>query len=75
MNSAEPGWPGIGARLAAHGFGDDQRWTLARVADLIARLFHIRYTLRGVSLLLHRMGVFPAYSEPPGHRKATRTRL
>jgi putative transposase len=41
---------------AAHGFGEDQRWTLARVADLIARMFHTRYTLRGVSYLLHRMG-------------------
>lgn len=40
----------------AHGFGEDQRWPLARVADLIARLFHTRYTLRGVSYLLHRMG-------------------
>src|SRR5437868_3154521 len=44
------------AGAAAHGFGEDQRWTLARVAELIARMFHIRYSLRGVSLLLHRMG-------------------
>jgi hypothetical protein len=29
--------------------------SLARVADLIARLFRQRYTLRGVSLLLHRI--------------------
>src|SRR5512144_651145 len=41
---------------AVHGFGADQRWTLARVADLIARLFHVRYTLRGTSYLLHRIG-------------------
>lgn len=41
---------------AAQGFGADQRWTLARVSDLIARLFHIRYTLRGTAYLLHRMG-------------------
>ncbi|WP_202970958.1 helix-turn-helix domain-containing protein [Saccharothrix sp. ALI-22-I] len=41
---------------AAHGYTEDQRWTLARVADLIGRLVRIRYTLRGVSLLLHRMG-------------------
>jgi putative transposase len=40
---------------AAHGFGEDQRWTLARIAELIARLFHVRYTLRGTSYLLHRM--------------------
>jgi transposase len=31
---------------AVHGFGDDQRWTLARGSDLVARLFHTRYTLR-----------------------------
>jgi transposase len=41
---------------AAHGFGTDQRWTLARISDLIARLFHVRYTLRGTSYLLHRIG-------------------
>src|SRR2546423_12197099 len=34
----------------------DQRWTLARVAVLIGRLFHVRYTLRGTSYLLHRNG-------------------
>jgi putative transposase len=40
---------------AAHGWAD-QRWTLARIARLIGRLFHVRYTLRGTSYLLHRMG-------------------
>lgn len=44
---------------AAHGFGEDQRWTLAHVSDLIARMFRTRYTLRGVSYLLHRMGFSP----------------
>ncbi|GAA3091475.1 hypothetical protein GCM10017600_41420 [Streptosporangium carneum] len=53
---------------AAHGWAD-QRWTLARVADLIARLFRIRYSLRGVSLLLHRMGWSPQVSV---HRAAER---
>ena len=42
---------------AAHGFIDDPRWTLARVADLIARQFHVRYSQRGLSILLQRMGV------------------
>ncbi len=37
----------------------DQRWTLARVAALIQRLFGIDYTLRGVSYLLHRIGWTP----------------
>ena len=54
---------------AAHGFVEDQRWTLARVADLIARLFHIHYTLRGVSYLLHRMGFSP---QVPAHRAVER---
>jgi transposase len=40
---------------AAHGWAD-QRWTLARVTLLIGRLFHVRYTLRGTSYLLHRIG-------------------
>jgi putative transposase len=54
---------------AAHGFGEDQRWTLARVAALIARMFHTRYTLRGVSYLLHRMGFSP---QVPAHRAIER---
>jgi len=54
---------------AAHGYTEDQRWTLARVADLIARLFHIRYTLRGVSFLLHRIGFSP---QVPAHRAVER---
>ncbi|GAB3894583.1 hypothetical protein GCM10029964_087820 [Kibdelosporangium lantanae] len=54
---------------AAHGFGEDQRWTLARVADLIARMFHTRYTLRGVSYLLHRIGFSP---QVPAHRAIER---
>lgn len=39
----------------AHGF-DDQGWTLARIVEVIERLFGYRYTPRGVSYLLHRMG-------------------
>lgn len=54
---------------AAHGYVEDQRWTLARVADLIGRMFHIRYTLRGVSYLLHRMGFSP---QVPAHRAVER---
>lgn len=54
---------------AAHGYAEDQRWTLARIADLIARLFRVRYTLRGVSLLLHRMGFSP---QMPAHRPIER---
>jgi putative transposase len=54
---------------AAHGFDEDQRWTLARVSDLIARMFHTRYTLRGVSYLLHRLGFSP---QVPAHRAVER---
>src|SRR3954467_12266957 len=53
---------------AEHGWAD-QRWTLARVATLIGRLFHIRYTPRGTAYLLHRMG-FSA--QLPRHRAAER---
>src|SRR3954464_2351123 len=49
---------------AEHGWAD-QRWTLARVATLIARLFHLRYTLRGTAYLLHRLGWSP---QVPRHR-------
>ena len=54
---------------AAWGWAEDQRWTLARVATLIGRLFHVRYTLRGVSFLLHRAGFSP---QVPVHRAAER---
>ena len=39
----------------AAGFGD-QRWTLARVRDLIAKKFGVAYTLPGVWYLLRRLG-------------------
>ena len=54
---------------AVWGWNEDQRWTLARAAALIARQFHVRYTLRGTSLLLHRMGFSP---QVPVHRAAER---
>ena len=31
----------------AHGFANDQRWTLGRIKTLIGKLFHIGYTRRG----------------------------
>jgi transposase len=54
---------------AAWGWDEDQRWTLARVAVLMGRLFHVSYTLRGVSYLLHRIGFTP---QVPAHRAAER---
>jgi hypothetical protein len=38
-------------------------------ADLVSRLFGVRYTLRGVSYLLHRNGFTP---QVPAHRAAER---
>lgn len=60
----------LDAGPAAWGWAEDQRWTLARVARLIGRLFHVRYTLRGVSYLLHRIGFTP---QVPAHRAAERS--
>lgn len=54
---------------AAHGWMEDQRWTLARVAELIHSLFGYRYTPRGVSYLLHRLGWSP---QVPAHRAVER---
>ena len=54
---------------AAHGWVEDQRWTLARVAWLIYELFRVRYTPRGVSYLLHRIGYSP---QVPQHVAAER---
>ncbi|WP_018908354.1 winged helix-turn-helix domain-containing protein [Salinispora arenicola] len=41
---------------AAYGFGVDQRWTLARVSDVIARMFRTRCTLRGTTNIMYRLG-------------------
>jgi len=54
---------------AAYGWDTDRRWTLARVTALITRLFHVPYTLRGASYLLHRLGFTP---QVPVHRAAER---
>ena len=59
----------LDAGPAAHGWDEDKRWTLTQVTALIARLFHVRYTLRGTSYLLHRMGFSP---QVPAHRAAER---
>jgi transposase len=59
----------LDAGPAASGWKEDQRWTLARVATLISRLFRVHYTLRGVSYLLHRIGFSP---QVPARRAAER---
>jgi len=59
----------LDAGPAAYGWVEDQRWTLPRVTALIARLFHVHYTERGVGYLLHRIGWSP---QVPVHRAAER---
>jgi putative transposase len=54
---------------AAHGWTIDQRWTLARVCELVERHLGERYTLKGMSLLLHRIGWSP---QVPVHRATER---
>ena len=46
----------LGAGPAAHGFAEDQCWTQARIAEVIAIMFGVEYTPAGVGYLLHRMG-------------------
>jgi hypothetical protein len=57
----------------------DQRWTLFRIAALIGRLFHTRYTLRGNLVLVTPHRIQPADAGPPrrrtgleGHRRGDR---
>ncbi|MEU8489369.1 winged helix-turn-helix domain-containing protein [Streptomyces sp. NPDC048641] len=45
----------------------DQRWTLARIAEVVRRRFGVEYTLAGMDLLLHRIG----WRAPVPSRKAT----
>ncbi|WP_443678886.1 winged helix-turn-helix domain-containing protein [Nonomuraea sediminis] len=59
----------LDAGPAAHGWIEDQRWTLARVTALIEELFAVSYTLRGTSYLLHRLGWSP---QVPQRRAAER---
>jgi transposase len=35
---------------------EDQRWTLARIADLVWQRFRVEYTLAGIDVMLHRIG-------------------
>ncbi len=44
---------------AAYGWIEGQRWTLPRITRPVFELFRVRYTPRGVSYLLHRIGYSP----------------
>lgn len=57
-DGATGGAPGD-AGPAAHGWAEDQRWTLTRVKALIEQLFPVSYTLRGTSYLLDPLGWIP----------------
>jgi transposase len=57
----------LDAGPAVYGWNEDQRWTLAWVAQLVRALFRVSYTPRGVSYLLHRLGWSP---QVPVHRAA-----
>lgn len=54
---------------AASGYTEDQRWTLSRVVKLISAMFRVRYSIKGASLLLYRMGWTP---QMPSHRAVER---
>jgi putative transposase len=53
-------WARLEAELCkgplAHGFVNDQRWTLGRIKTLIGKLFHVGYTPEGVWKLMRRNG-------------------
>jgi transposase len=46
----------LDAGPASWGYVEDRRWTLARIAALIKRLFGADYSLPGTYYLLHRLG-------------------
>ncbi|MFD0480602.1 winged helix-turn-helix domain-containing protein [Nonomuraea thailandensis] len=62
----------LDAGPAVWGWIEDQRWTLARVTVLVGRLFHVSYTPRGISYLLHRLGWSPQVpsAAPPNATKS-----
>jgi putative transposase len=71
LTDEQLGWlrADLDAGPAAFGWVDDQRWTAARVADLVFTRFKVRYTDRGIAYLLHRIGFTP---QVPVRRAAKR---
>jgi putative transposase len=71
LTDEQLGWlrADLAAGPAAFGWVDDQRWTAARVVDLIFAEFKVSYTGRGVAYLLRRMGYTP---QVPVRRAAKR---
>ncbi|MFF7250764.1 winged helix-turn-helix domain-containing protein [Embleya sp. NPDC008237] len=69
-----PGWRAwLDAELArgpaAHGWVEDQRWTVQRVAVVIARRFHVRFSVPQTWRILRQMGWTP---QMPRRRAAER---
>jgi transposase len=56
----------LDAGPAAAGYHDDPRWTLTRVRSLIFTLTGHRFSVQGVSQLLHRTGWRPLPAGPDG---------
>lgn len=54
---------------AAAGYTEDQRWTLARIATLIGRMFHVRVSITTTWHALRRLGFT---TQVPTHRAAQR---
>jgi putative transposase len=54
---------------AAHGWIEDQRWTVARISTMIARRFHIRMSIPQTWRILRQMGWS---AQVPAHRAAER---
>ena len=54
---------------AAAGYGEDQRWTLARVAALIATVFHQQVSIGTAWQAMHRLGYT---AQLPVHRAVER---
>lgn len=59
----------LDAGPAAAGWSEDQRWTLARVVAVVESMFGVSYTIKGMSLLLRRLGYSP---QVPKRRAAQR---
>lgn len=71
LSDEQLGWLRADLEAGPAGFGwvDDQRWTAARVADLVSAGYGVRYTDRGMAYLLHRIGFTP---QVPVRRAAER---
>jgi putative transposase len=71
LTDEQVGWlrADLDAGPAAFGWVDDQRWTAARVTDLVFERYKVRYTGRGMAYLLHRIGFTP---QVPVRRAAKR---